>query len=357
MAPEGIQCDTKPSNEKLISEVLKTYTINEVAEKLCLARGTVKRWVDLNNVPTLYQFDLMKLIGRQIDYINYTSKDKDQFFTEVATARHCYDIFTRLLQSFGEDESKFWYIEPSAGDGSFMKVLPSQRTVGLDIEPRFEGVLKNDYLTWQPQDKNKSYVVFGNPPFGLRGNLALRFINHSYNFAEYVCFILPQLFESDGKGVPRKRVKGFNLIHSEKLDTTFHGPESTEPIQINVIFQVWSKRHINERYRLEDLKNDVLQVYSLSDGETPSQIRNKKMLHNCDAYLPSTCFGDENMKCYDSFDELPGRRGYGIVFLRDKEANIEKCKSINWAAVSFLSTNSAYNLRTSIITAHLLEHL
>jgi hypothetical protein len=52
--------------------------------------------------------------------------------------------------------------------------------------------------------------------------LALRFINHSNNFhAEYVCFILPQLFESDGKGVPRKRVKGFNLIHSEKIETNF----------------------------------------------------------------------------------------------------------------------------------------
>ena len=44
------------------------------------------------------------------------------------------------------------------------------------------------------------------------------FINHSSKFADYVCFILPQLFESDGKGVPRKRVKGLNLIHSEKLE-------------------------------------------------------------------------------------------------------------------------------------------
>ena len=38
-------------------------------------------------------------------------------------------------------------------------------------------------------------------------------LNHSNKFSDYVCFILPQLFESDGKGVPRKRVKGFNLLH------------------------------------------------------------------------------------------------------------------------------------------------
>ena len=42
----------------------------------------------------------------------------------------------------------------------------------------------------RPEKINK-YVVIGNPPFGLRGQLALKFINHSYDFADYVCFILP----------------------------------------------------------------------------------------------------------------------------------------------------------------------
>jgi len=36
-------------------------------------------------------------------------------------------------------------------------------------------------------------------------------------FADYVVFILPQIFESDGKGVPRKRVEGYNLTYSEKI--------------------------------------------------------------------------------------------------------------------------------------------
>ena len=69
-------------------------------------------------------------------------------------------------------------------------------------------------------EKN-NFIVIGNPPFGLRGQLALKFINHSSKFADYVCFILPQLFQSDGKGVPRKRVIGLNLIHSETLKTSF----------------------------------------------------------------------------------------------------------------------------------------
>ena len=113
------------------------------------------------------------------------------------------------------------YIEPSAGNGNFLQVLPTN-TISLDIEPRSKNILEQDFLQWKPFDQSKKYIVFGNPPFGLRGHLALKFINHSYNFADYVCFILPQLFVSDGKGSPRKRVKGYNLIHCEKLYTYFY---------------------------------------------------------------------------------------------------------------------------------------
>ena len=87
----------------------------------------------------------------------------------------------------------------------------------------------------------------------------------------------------------------------------------------------------------------------MSDGGTPSSTRNKKMFYKCDAYLPSTCFGKDNMKYYDRFDALPGRKGYGGVFLRNKEENLKKFTNIQWHEVAFLSTNSAYNIRSSQI--------
>ena len=192
--------------------------------------------------------------------------------------------------------------------------------------------------------------MFGNPPFGLRGHLALKFINHSYNFSDYVCFILPQLFESDGKGSPRKRVIGYNLIHSETLKTTFYEPDKSV-INVNTIFQIWSKKQEDKKYFLSscNTKTDILKVYSLSDGGTPSSTRNKKMLDKCDIYLPSTCFGKENMRLYGSFNDLPDKRGYGIVFHKDKEILINEARNIDWSNISFLSTNSAYNLRSSKI--------
>ena len=73
------------------------------------------------------------------------------------------------------------------------------------------------------------------------------------------------------------------------------------------------------------------------------------MLYSCDIYLSSTCFGKDNMIYYNSFDELPRQKGYGIVFLKNKEESLKKFKNIDWSTVAFKSTNSAYNIRKSQI--------
>jgi len=330
----------------IIKDLFTTYSLKELANELNVATGTITRWIELNSIPKHYEFDILKLSNIQIDYSRYSSKEKDQFFTPVDTVVNCFKIFTNVIESFGDNPADFKYIEPSAGDGRFLEVLPSD-TIALDIEPRHPSVINADYLDWFPNEKKK-FVVFGNPPFGLRGHTALKFINHSYHFAEYVCFILPQLFESDGKGVPRKRVKGYNLIHSTKILTNFYEPCGNS-IKINTIFQIWSKKHINNMYDIIDYTNDTMKIYSMSDGGTVSSTRNKDMIGKCDVYIPSTCFGKENMKCYMNFEDLPGRKGYGIVFADDKNNMIKKMLTTEWDKISFLSTNSAYNLRSSQI--------
>ena len=360
--PESDEVTTMALNEQSASEdllalfnkILETESYNYIATNLNISVGTAKRWNELHKVPPLYTFQLMKLAKINIDYSKFTYKQKDQFFTPSSTAKYCYSKFIQILEKYGDSEKEYTYIEPSAGNGSFLKILPSDRRIGLDIEPHNDEITKGDYLEWVPsEDKecvNGKYVVIGNPPFGLRGQLALKFINHSDKFADYVSFILPQLFESDGKGVPRKRVIGFNLVHSEKITTDFESPKG-DPIKVQCIFQVWSKNHVNIDYKIVDTDISVVKIYSLSDGGAPSTTRNKKMFNKCHAYIPSTCFGKNNMKYYSCFDELPGRKGYGVVFNKNKTNNLEKFKSIDWSEVAFLSTNSAYNIRTSQITA------
>ncbi len=286
--------------------------------------------------------DLMKMLSREIVYSQLTSKEKDQFFTPPDIALRCWETFVRIS---GIRIEEYKFIEPSAGDGSFLRCLPPG-SIGLDIEPRATDVQLQDYLTWTPPPGK--YAVVGNPPFGLRGHLALKFINHSQPFADYVAFILPQLFESDGKGSPRKRVVGYNLIHSEKLTTDFSTPEKTL-VSVNGVFQVWSKVQSNADYTLSPNTSSELTVYSMSDGGTVATTRNKRMIGHCDIYLPSTCFGRDAMRVYESFDELPNRKGYGVVFHGNSVALRAVAAGVDWAEVSFLSTNSALNLRTSII--------
>ena len=341
--------DTK-DNMALLVELQKTFKLKEIANKLNLAVGTIQRWIELNNIPYHYTFDLLRLSSKNIDYSKYKSNQKDQFFTPVNIAKECWDKFCEITKIIVND---YIFIEPSAGDGSFLKQLPAN-SIGLDIEPRYNNIIKQDYLVWVPSDKTKKYIVIGNPPFGLRGHTALNFINHSYDFADYVVFILPQLFESDGKGSPRKRVKGYNLIYSEKVSGFFHTPDKTE-VDINGVFQIWSKHTSNKDFIIKSNKNDKIKVYSLSDGGTVSTTRNKDMLDKCDIYIPSTCFGQETMKVYSSFNDLPNKKGYGIVFMKDKKKMIKKCKNINWSEIAFLSTNSAYNLRTTLIINALLN--
>ena len=337
----------------ILSKILENNSYSYVSSNLNVALGTVKRWIRLKTVPKSYTFELMKLANMDIDYSKFDFKEKDQFFTPLATSKYCYSKFIQVMNKNGDCENDYTFIEPSAGSGSFLKLLPQEKRIGLDIEPKCEEIMKQDFLEWHPHE-NKKYIVIGNPPFGLRGQLALKFINHSSVFADYVCFILPQLFESDGKGVPRKRVTGLNLIHSEKLNSNFESPDN-KPVNVECIFQIWSKFHKNDLYNKPNKESSILKVYSLSDGQTPSTTRNKKMFYQCDVYLPSTCFGKENMKYYDNFDKLPGKRGYGIVFLKNKKVNLQKFKKIDWPTVAFLSTNSAYNIRSSQIISKFEE--
>ncbi len=341
---ENNNIDDTKLNKDLLIELQKKYKLKEIAIKLNLAIGTIQRWIELDNIPYHYTFDLYRLLKKDIDYSKYKSNQKDQFYTPLNIAEKCWNKFCEITNITLDD---YIFIEPSAGDGSFLNYIPTN-SIALDIEPQHSNIQKQDYLLWKPLDTTKKYIIIGNPPFGLRGHTALNFINHSNNFADYVAFILPQLFESDGKGSPRKRVNGYNLIYSEKITALFHTPDKVK-ININCVFQIWSKYTSNNNFIIKSNINNKIKVYSLSDGGTISTTRNKNMLDKCDIYLPSTCFGKETMKVYSSFTDLPNKKGYGIIFIVDKKKMIEICKKIKWSNIAFLSTNSAYNLRTSLI--------
>ncbi len=184
------------------------------------------------------------------------------------------------------------------------------------------------------------------------------------NFSDIIAFILPPLFDSDGKGSPKKRVKNLILAHSEKLPSNSFMYPDGKCVDVATIFQIWVNKKLLENGKLTLTQNiaktckDYIKIYSLSDGGTPSSTRNKKMLYACDAYLPSTCFSSKTnsqMRLYSDFESLPHRRGYGIVILQNKAQIMQILRKIDWEKVSFLGTNSSLNLRTSLIENALIE--
>jgi hypothetical protein len=46
----------------LVEECIKNASIKEVADKLNICVGTIRRWLELRDVPIQYTFDIYKLI-------------------------------------------------------------------------------------------------------------------------------------------------------------------------------------------------------------------------------------------------------------------------------------------------------
>jgi hypothetical protein len=336
---------------ELFLRVREKYNNYEISKKIDVNKNTINRWELLKSVPRYYHIDLLNLLGEKIDYSNFTDKEKDQFFTSKKTVLKCINILKEKLNELNINYEDYIFIEPSAGDGSFLTELPINKRIGIDIEPKHPEIIQGNFLEWTTPNDDK-YITIGNPPFGLRGNLALRFINHSSKFSDFTAFILPQIFESSGKGNCMDRVEGMNLIHSEKVDSEFYFPNA-EKVMVNVIFQIWSKN-----FKIESTNKsakDFIKLYSVSNGGTPSTTRNEKMWYNCDLYLPTTCFEDK-MKIYYNFDDLPQKRGYGLVLLKNKEDIKKTLINTDWKKNSFVSTNGAFNLRFDLIEKVLIDN-
>jgi hypothetical protein len=131
-------------------------------------------------------------------------------------------------------------LEPSAGDGVFLEFLPLSRTTAFDLDPRHPKVERRDFFDWRPPRdlSRKSILTIGNPPFGARGSLAIRFINHACSFSEVVAFILPRSFK---KHTFITRIDpSFHCL--EQADCSdFRKPDGS-PVNISCVFQIWQRQ-------------------------------------------------------------------------------------------------------------------
>lgn len=351
----------EPTLNALFRKALMKAGISQISSRIGVSTPAIHRWLQMNNVPWQYEGDFKRILGQQgfISINGNAVRDRDQFYTKRETAKYCCQVMNKTAEKIGVDLSKKHWIEPSAGCGWFFLEFPKHNRTGIDIDPKGrvkKQLIKQDFLLWKPKPHPGGFIVVGNPPFGIRGHLALQFINHASEFADMIGFIVPQLFNSDGKGVAGKRVnKELALAHSEELPKDAFETPTGDPKDIACLFQVWTKIN-KDKIKLAPKKtcDKWVSIYSLSNGGTPSSTRNKDKIGKCHVYLPSTCYKD--MKAFKKFSDLPHKRGYGVIIHKQKRAIKKLMLNLDWSKIAFQSTNSALNLRKSLIQQPLIEN-
>jgi predicted RNA methylase len=136
----------------------------------------------------------------------------DQFYTKSEIAKKCIDTVEKLCNFSNYDI----ILEPSAGCGTFLDLLPIDKRIGLDIDPKLPEIIKQDFLSFIP-NKNHTYLIIGNPPFGKNSSLAIKFFNISAEFSSVIAFILPRTFKK--ASIINKLNDKFNLIYEEQYGT------------------------------------------------------------------------------------------------------------------------------------------
>jgi len=202
-------------------------------------------------------------------------------------------------------------------------------------------IVVQDYLTWYPRTapNGRRYAVIGNPPFGYRAWLALAFLNHSARYADYIGMILPMGFQSDGKGSPKHRVEGAQLVDSRYLPNDAFTDERGQQVKINALWQVW-RRGVNNRPPNKTC-DSWIDLFTVDNRK--ERLCGQTRLDEADWFLQRTFYGEPP----DLVRDFAGVRygcGYGIVIKRKKQAVTAALRAADWRRFSNLAMHNCRHI-------------
>lgn len=171
----------------------------------------------------------------------------DKYYTKSSVVKLCIKLIKKHINISNSD----LIIEPSAGNGSFIKNIKrlSINYKFYDLEPEHDEIYKQDFLVLDYKKLKQKYTnihIIGNPPFGRQASLAIKFIKKCCLFANSISFILPKSFKKES--MKKYFDKNYHLIHEiDLLENSFlvNGQESDVPC----IFQIW-------KYK-DEMRNEV----------------------------------------------------------------------------------------------------
>lgn len=225
------------------SKILKTLYLN----KKYKAKNIINYLKNIKNENICFNIHKNTLTLSKSNNTVYTKKsDLDQFYTSEKIAKEC---FNKVIERDGYFDVFF---EPSAGTGSFFNLFPKLKRLGVDLDPKCEGVDKKNFFEFVPP-KGKRIVTIGNPPFGKNSSLAVKFFNKAAEFSEVIAFIIPKTFRK--ASLQQRLHLNFHL----KLDIDL--PKDSfilngEPYDVPCCFQIWERTKNKRRIKKVNLEND-----------------------------------------------------------------------------------------------------
>jgi hypothetical protein len=152
---------------------------------------------------------------------------KSQHFTGRSEAKRLYELTLRVIAEY---EIKFdCWLEPAAGDGAFLDLLPVGR-LGIDIDSRRPDIVQADFLTFDGFTPGVTYAAIGNFPWGENG--VVKFFNRCADHCSVIASLVPLSFlrpHAINQLDPR-----FRLVHEEV------SPRGQPPV-FATLFQIWAR--------------------------------------------------------------------------------------------------------------------
>lgn len=166
----------------------------------------------------------------------------DKYYTKPDIVEEC----KIQIEKYVNVKENDLIIEPSAGNGSFIKIIKelTKNHKFYDLIPENKEIIKQDFLLLDIDKIIKPYKkihIIGNPPFGRQSSLAIQFIKKCCEFADTISFILPKSFKKDSNKA--KFDKFFHLIYEKDLPENSFSVNGDD-CDVPCVFQIWKKKKI-----------------------------------------------------------------------------------------------------------------
>ena len=220
-----------------------------------------------------------------------------------------------------------FFVEPSAGTGTFFDLLPASNRLGIDINPKRKDILSKDFFTiTELQSDSNQTVIIGNPPFGKRGKMAIAFFNHGANLGDIIAFIVPVNFR---KFIVHKQLnESMRFISKMELPRDAFYLESGNSYSVNTEFQIWtrlSSQHIDMRqYESLPIRHKDFQLWQYNNT-----VAARKVFENAfDFAVP--CQGWQDYSRQETDEKRCERNKQWILIKANDTKVLSRLKSIDF---------------------------